>query len=371
MESYWQKDFANPSAIHKEGQQAREAVDKARLTIARILGVRENGIVFTSSGTESNDLAIRGVLDATGLAFSEPEIITTKTQHPSILETLRSLKKDGVKACYCPVKENGKLDQQAFKELLSKKTALVTLAYANSEVGTIEDIRKISRIINEFNQSNDTNILLHVDAAQAPLWLSCRLESLGADMLSLDAGKCYGPKGVGVLAFQHGVEFSGVIFGGGQEFGLRAGTENVAGIVGAGKALELATRDYKTRSVKVSKLRDKFIEALLDVDGIVLNGDREDRLANNVNISMPGIDSEFLVVSLDAAGIAASTKSACGGMKSGGSYVVREMTDDSDRANSTLRLSLGESTTKREVSKTLAIMIKMIKEHQKFHNKLS
>lgn len=366
MKPYWNSDFANPSAIHQEGQKARQAVEDSRQKIARLLGVRETGVVFTGSGTESNDLAIRGVVNQSQRPYSECEIITTRTQHPSVIETLNSLAKDGVKVHYCPVTEEGKVNKEAFTKLLSSKTVLVTLAYANSEIGVIEDLRKLSRLVVDFNQSTGTKVLMHVDAAQAPLWLACRLENLGADLLSLDAGKCYGPKGVGVLAFHNHVTLTPVLSGGGQEFGLRAGTENVAGIVGVATALKIAERDRKKRVEKVLALRNYLIEQLVAIEGVVLNGSQHDRLANNVNISVPGLDSEFLVVSLDTAGIATSTKSACGGMKSGGSYVVREITADAKRAESTIRLTLGEETTLKEVKQTAKIIKNLIKEQQNF-----
>jgi cysteine desulfurase len=201
-----------------------------------------------------------------------------------------------------------------------------------------------------------TRIYVHVDAAQAPLWLPCELDALGCDMLSLDAGKCYGPKGVGVLAYIHGVKIAPIVFGGSQEGGLRAGTENTALIVGAVEALAIAQKEWSARAAQVEKERDHFFTMLLSIPGCVRNGSQEKRLANNVNISILGIDSEFAVVKLDAEGISASTKSACGGAKGDGSHVVRTMSGDDSRATSTIRFTLGEDTLRQDLEKTTRIL---------------
>ncbi len=247
---------------------------------------------------------------------------------------------------------------------LTAKTVLVTCALVNSEIGTIQPIPKIARIVRAFEKESGTHILVHTDAAQAPLWLSCALDSLGADMLSLDAGKCYGPKGVGVLAKRHGVSLTPILHGGAQELGLRAGTENTALIVGCANAIVRAQEGYIARSEKILKLREYFIELLLrDIPDAVLNGSRTDRVVNNVNISLPKFDTEYAVIWLDAKGIAVSTKSACstGG---GGSAVVREMTNDASRASSTIRFSLGEETTKDEIERAVSVLLEFIKLYQ-------
>lgn len=356
MQPWLSGGHGNPSAIHSEGLEAREAIDEARRTIARLLHVRPEGIVFTGNGTESNNLAIFGIVRAlveSGKNFAELEIISTRIEHPSVIEVLKHLEEQGVTVNYCPVDEFGVVDIVTLEGLLSIKTALVTFAYANSEVGTIQPVRKISRMVAAHNKKQGTATKIHLDAAQAPLWLSCELDRLGVDLMTLDAGKCHGPKGVGVLAFRHGVQLKGVLLGGGQEFNLRAGTENVAGIVGAAKALELAQTSFKERVETVAALRDIFIQNLLRLEGILLNGHQSNRLANNINISIPGVDTEYATVWLDRKGVACSTKSACSGASGGGSTVVRELTQDESLASSTMRFSLGNDTRQSDTVKAV------------------
>ncbi|MEZ4200653.1 MAG: cysteine desulfurase family protein [Candidatus Paceibacterota bacterium] len=356
MEPFLRGGYGNPSAIHQEGQRARQAVEVARATCARLLKVSRESVIFTGSGTESNNLAIFGLvrhLIDTGTDISDIEIITTRLEHPSVSEVVDQLAIQGVAIKYCPVDETGKIIISELAQLLSKQTALVSFAYANSEVGTVQPVRKIVRMVEAYNREHGTAIKTHLDAAQAPLWLTCEVERLGVDLMSLDAGKCNGPKGVGVLALRRGVHIQGVQRGGGQEFGLRAGTENVAGIVGAATALELAQAGYESRSAAVATLRDSFIHELQTISGAVLNGHPTDRLANNVNISIPGIDTEYATVWLDTHGVACSTKSACSGAGGGGSRVVEAMTNDKAQAASTLRFSLGPETTAKEIKRTV------------------
>ena len=374
MDPYIDNFFANPSAIHSEGRQAHEAIEKSRLQLARILGVRPEGIVYTGTGTESNNLAIYGTLHSlveSGKKFTELEIVTTELEHPSVLEVVKHLGQHGVVVHFAPVDETGRIINSEFAKLLNDRTALISFAYGNSEVGTVQDVKRLTRTVRDFNRTNNTEIKIHLDAAQAPLWLPCKLEQLGVDLLSLDAGKCYGPKGVGMLALRHGVKLSAVQLGGGQERGLRAGTENTAGIVGGTTAVVTAQEKYEERVESVVKLRDIFISQLCEIEGVILNGHPSERLANNVNISIPGIDTKYAVVVLDTKGIACSTKSACSGSAGGGSKVVRAMTGDEDRANSTIRFSLGEDTNKRDIIRTVSVLKKHIIETRTFQSTLT
>lgn len=359
MEPYFGEIYGNASAIHAEGVQARNAIEAARESLARMLHIRTAGIVFTASGTESNNLAIFGTIAhhyAQGVAYADMEIVSTAVEHASIAEALSLVATWGVTVIYVTLDESGIIDAQSLKESLSEKTILVTFAYVNSEIGTIQPVGKLSRIVRAHEKEFSTKIIVHVDAAQAPLWLPCTLDTLLVDALSLDAGKCYGPKGIGVLAFKHGVSFSPHLYGGGQEGGLRPGTENTPLIIGAVKALVMAQADCVSRSESVMKLRDSFIKELELIEGVVLNGHRTERVANNVNISIPGIDSEFAVISLDEKGIACATKSACGGARGDGSAVVLSVSGDTARALSTLRFSLGEDTTSKELFVTAKIL---------------
>ena len=374
MEPYQSVVYANPSAIHRAGTSARAAIDQSRQQIARILEVRPEGVVFTGNGTESNNLAIYGLvrrLVESGRSFTDMEIITTATEHPSVLEVVNHLADYGLKVRYCPVNEEGLIKSSELSALLTEKTVLVSFAYANSETGVVQPVRQLVKAVKDFSRQHHTKIRVHLDAAQAPLWLPCQLNRLGVDLMTLDAGKCYGPKGVGVLIKRHGVDLKPVLLGGGQEFGLRAGTENTAGIVGAAKAIVTAQEGHQERSESVAKLRDEFIKELETIDGLVLNGHCTKRLANNVNVSIPGLDTEFAVVALDREGIVASTKSACSGASGSGSATVLAMTQNRDRANSTIRFSLGEETTHSDLKKTVQSLHKHIikmKEYSKYRD---
>ena len=359
MKPYFSEYFANASAIHREGVMVREAVDDARARIARLLKARPENVYFTGSGTESNNLAILGTLEArlaAGVNYEDMEIISTRLEHPSVTQTLEQAATLGVRVHYVEVDETGMIDQASFAHLLSEKTVLCTFAYINSEIGVIQDVGKLVRAVRAFEKKTGARIYVHTDGAQAPLWATCEIDRLMVDMLSLDAGKCYGPKGVGLLVLRHGTELSAITHGGPQEGGLRPATENVPGIVGTAEAITLAQEQYQDRVVHVERVRDTFIAELLKIEGSVLNGHQEKRVANNVNISIPGIDSEFAVVVLDEAGVACATKSACSGADGAGSSVVMAITHDAARAQSTLRFTLGEDTTTAEAVKTAKLL---------------
>jgi cysteine desulfurase len=314
-------------------------------------------VLFTASGTESNNLAIVGYIKQLrrekGVSYTEMEILTTKIEHPSITELLPVLAATGVTITYIEVDEFGKISPEELRKKLSPKTVLVTFAYANSEVGVIQPVHKLVRVVRQYEKEMQQKIRVHVDAAQAPLWLPCQLPRLGVDMLSLDAGKCQGPKGVGILALFGEVPLLPIMYGGGQERALRPGTENVAGIVGAATALKRAQENHEARAKKVAAHRDAFITTLQNTfPTLVVNGPLgEERLANNINISIPGFDTEYAVVYLDSKGIAASTKSACAGAGGGASTVVLTMTGDEARARSTIRFSLAEDTPQYAAAK--------------------
>lgn len=365
MKPYFSGKWANASAIYREGVKVREEIEKERERLARTLRVRAGDIVFTSGGTESNNLGLRGYfahLNKEGVPYSEMEVISTKIEHPSVLETLKHLEGHGITVSYAPVDEDGKIVLSEFQKLLSKKTRLVAFSYVNSEIGTVQDVKKITHTIRKWNDKHKTEVRTLLDACQAPLWLPCELDSLGVDMLTLDAGKCYGPKGVGVLVKRHWIELEPIIFGGGQEGGLRPGTENTALIIGCVEAMVRAQENWEERSESVSKIRDAYTVTILkEVDTAVLNGSSENRVANNINFSIPGIDGEYTVITLDAKGVSASTRSACGAGKGAGSHVVREITGDEARALSTIRLTLGEESLEKDVHK----VVKILKDHLK------
>lgn len=349
MEGYFRVDFGNPSAVHEEGQIARNAVETARANIARAMQVRPEFVTFTGGGTEANNIAIFGGVEAlcqSGLVPSEIEVITTRIEHPSVSFAVQRLERMGVGVKYADVTETGRIDVQQLRRIIGPKTRLVSTAYINSEIGTIQPLHALKKVLVAAEQEYGTDIYLHVDAAQAPLWVTCQFDTLGADAVTFDFGKCCGPKGVGALVRSRRMRIVPTVFGGGQESGLRPGTENVAAIVGAAIAFCEAQNSWRARAELARSVRDYGIEMLEGVSGVVFNGARgEERVANNINISLPGFDTEYAAVALDAKGCAVSTKSACSGASGGASVVVRETTEDPARAASTLRITIGPDTT--------------------------
>jgi cysteine desulfurase len=361
MLPYLTESFGNPGSIHTEGQIAKAAVTAARENVARTLSVQPECVTFTSGGTESNNLGIVGVVKAkyeSGTPYSDIEIITTQIEHPATSKTFEYLKGLGVVVSYVPVDAGGEVILNELTGLLSDKTLLVSVAYVNSEIGVIQDIGAISRLLAKYSKQHETTTYLHVDAAQAPLWLPCELSRLGCDLMSLDAGKFGGPKGAGALVHQKRVPITNISFGGGQERGLRPGTENVASIVGFATAFHLAQSNWVANSEKVKSLQIYFYAQLKEkIPTAVVNGvTGENRVANNINISVPGIDSEFAVVTLDVAGIAISTKSACSSAGGGASQVVQTITNDTARASTTLRFTLGLETTAADIDRALNVL---------------
>ncbi len=357
--------FGNPGGIHKEGVAAKRALEGFRTEVARTLEVQESGVVFTSGGTESNNLAICGVIESlhqSGRAYESMTIVSTKLEHPATLRTLERVASLGVSVVYAPVNVDGQLDHAAFTSILSSEVVLVTLAYVNSEVGVIADCRKVRRLLDGAEERHNITIRLHVDAAQAPLWLPCQLSRIGADLLSLDGGKCGGGKGVGALVLNKGVTIAPLLRGGGQEMGLRPGTEPVHLIAAFATALAEAQASWQTRRDVVTKVRDYTLGAIAKrIPQAIINGPQRDaRVANNIHISIPGIDAEFAVITLDTHGIAASTKSACSSKGGGASAVVLAMTGDEARAQSTLRFTLGPDTTTVDIDCMLEVLTKHI-----------
>ncbi len=357
MEPFLKGDFGNPSAIHKEGQVARLAVEGARDFVARALQVRPEFVTFTGGGTEGNNLAIKGTIEAlhqaAGRSYSDMEVITTKIEHSSVSLATEHLRSIGVQVRYVGVDEEGFVKLSDLRELLSEKTVLFSVAYANNEIGVVQPVHQIKKLLRQTEERFNTQIFFHVDAAQAPLWLSCQFETVGADLLVLDAAKCCGPKGVGVLVRSRRPVLAPILFGGGQEQGIRSGTENVAGVIGVAIAIEWAQTNWRARAELARAVRDEATRLLLEtIPGAVLNGPHgEDRLANNINISIPGINTEYAAVWLDARGFAVSTKSACAGAGGGESAVVKAISNDAARAHSTLRFTIGPDTKPSDLRK--------------------
>jgi len=363
MRSFWDKDFGNPGAIHKEGVVAKNAIEESRKNVAKVLKCHNDEIIFTGSGTESNSMAVLGYINnliEKGSKYQDLHIITTKMEHPSVLYLFQDFEKKGMQVDYVGIDKEGIVDLKELRTLLQKNTVLISVMYANNEIGTIQPISKISHIIRQHKKENDeSQIVFHCDASQAPLYLKIDTNSLGVDILTIDGQKIYGPKGVGVLYKKRNVDIQPLLAGGNQEMGYRAGTENIPLIVGIAKALELADQERGGESKRLTKLRNYFIDQLLkQTKGIVLNGSKENRLPNNINVSIPNIQSEFMIVKLDEKGIACASRSACMGKKAKESYVIDAM--GCGGANTSLRFTLGKDTTKKQIDFVVVSLIESL-----------
>ncbi len=372
MKPFWTRNFGNASALYEEGMNNSKIIEESRGQVARITGVRPGEIIFTGSGTESNNLALMGILN--GLEFDDNflfdnwreklknkkiDFITSTIEHPAIIEPLIFLDyQKKINLQKIAVLGNGKINLDEFKSKLNKDTLLVTFILANNEIGVIQSIRKIKSIIkkfkNELGRRFDEPPFFHTDASQAPLYLDINIDRLGVDMMTLDGSKINGPKGIGCLIKKSYVPLGNIIFGGGQEFGLRPGTENVPLIVGFSKALELANQNRGRRADVLRKLQEYFLEQI-DLklkpknSEIKINGSQKERLPNNINICIPGLNSEFAVIQLDEKGIACSAMTACKNISENStSYVVDAL--GYDCGQSSLRFTLNEKTTRKEIN---------------------
>jgi cysteine desulfurase len=378
----------NAGSIHEEGVAAKKVLEESRRKTASFLRAHPDEIVFTSGGTESNNLAILGVVNSFEEKRSDlirrggqersdlvhVHAITTAVEHSSVLECFRELEKRGVKVTYLPVSSEGIIDLSVLKKSLRPETFLVSIQYANNEIGAIQPIREISKMLRNFRNQRSkfyvprfTNYpILHTDVSQAACYLDCNVEWLGVDLLTLDGHKVYGPKGIGALYVRRGTPISPIIFGGGQEKNLRPGTENVPLIAGLAKALEICAAERDKESLRLTKLRDLMYSNLprqIGMTKMILNGDLKSRLPNNLNFSIKEVDTEFLTLQLDTKGIAVSTKSACLG-ESGSSYVVKAITKDvkeSWRARRPLRITLGRWTKKADCQKLVLALREIFK----------
>ncbi len=364
MKPYWNKQFGNPSSITKGGISAKKTINKARQIVADSLARRPNEIIFTSGGTESNNLAIFGTvnyLEKRGYRLSDLHFITTNIEHSSVLECFKEISRRGGQVNYLEVGPSGIVNLKNLRKLIKQNTVLISIGYANNEIGTIQPIREIAREIRHAKKSNqilsqqektkfEMYPYFHSDASQAGLYLNLNVNELGIDLMTLDAQKIYGPKGIGILFIKAGINLSPIIFGGEQEKGLRSGTENVALIAGQAKALEVARKDFEKKAIKIKKIRDYFLQKIIkEIPNVIINGNLENRLPNNLNISIPGIDSEFVILCLDEIGIVCSTKSACQ-QHEDVSTVIEALGQGETVAKSTFRFSLADNITKVDIN---------------------
>lgn len=342
MQPYYAKDYANASTIYEFGEKSRQAVEHARTIIARSLHARTNEIYFTAGGSESDNWALKGTAEA--YQKKGRHIITTQIEHHAVLHTCKYLEQQGYEVTYLPVDEQGFVNLQQLEESIRPDTILISVMFANNEIGTIEPIAQIGRIARRHD------IVFHTDAVQAYAQIPINVDFYHIDLLSASGHKFYGPKGTGFLYIRNGIKTASFLHGGGQEQGRRAGTENVPGIAGIGKAAEIAMRTMSERMYRETRLRDWMIhEIKSSIPGAWLNGDRYARLPNNVNFSFQGIEGETLLLLLDAKDICASAASACSTGSTEPSHVLTAIGREPELALGTLRMTLGEATTWEEV----------------------
>ena len=350
--------FGNPSGIHANGRETRKAVEHARRQTAKVLGAESREIFFTSGGSESNNLAVQGT--AFALREKGNHIITSQIEHPSVLNTCRWLEKHGFRITYLPVDPDGTVDPESIRETISPDTILVSVMTANNEIGTVQPVARIGEICRE------KGVVFHTDAVQAVGMLKTDVREMNADLLSLSAHKFHGPKGTGALYIRTGVRVDPVIHGGSQERGLRAGTENVPGIVGLGKAIETAESEREENAARIRELRDLLISRIAgSIPGARLNGHSERRLPNNCHFSFSGIESEALVLRMDLAGVSVSGGSACTSGSMEPSHVLQAIGLKDGMLRGGIRLTLGRETTRDEIEKTAQLLTEIVDDLRK------
>lgn len=353
MLPYFTEAFGNPSSIYSCGQEAKGAIEEARVKVAKLIGARDEEIVFTSGGTEADNFALKGV------AFDNESrgnhIITSPIEHHAVLETGKFLEKRGFRVTCLPVDKYGIVDPGHVKKAITDKTILISVMHANNEVGTIEPIAEIGKIARE------AGVYFHTDAVQTAGHIPVDVNELGVDLLSMSAHKLYGPKGIGALYIRKGTKLTPFMHGGEQEKRRRASTENVPGIVGFGRAAELARQEMDEEVPRLTHLRDQLIKGLMErIDHIRLNGHHLSRLPNNVNVSIDFVEGESILLNLDLEGICASTGSACSSSSLEPSYVLLAMGLPHEQAHGSLRLTLGKWTDEEDISRVLEVLPRVI-----------
>ncbi len=367
MQPFWSKSFGNPSSLYKLGVEANNALTTARKKIASTLSARPEEIIFTAGATESINLAIQGVVKAT--TIKNPHVIISAIEHEAVIEAAKATE---AKLTILPVNSIGLIDIDKLKKAITKDTVLVSIMYANNEIGTIEPIHEISKLLRKINLERTakklTKIYFHTDASQAAGFLDLNVHKLGVDLLSLNGSKIYGPKQTGILYKSSDIKLKPIIYGGGQENNLRSGTENVAGFVGLAHALEAAQKNKESETKKQTTLRNFFVTQILkNIPAAKLNGpsivgeESKYRMPNNVSVTFPTLEGEVLVIYLDSYNIAASTGSACTTSSDEPSHVLKAIGVTNKLSRNTVRFSLGKHTTKEELSYTIKVLVNLVK----------
>ncbi len=354
MRPYFAEVFGNPSSVHGFGQEARAAVDRARRTLAEALGCQPSEVVFTSGATEADNWAVLGV--ALAHEGQGRHLVVSSVEHRAVLEPARWLAERGWEVTFLPVDQYGRVDPEDVRRALRADTVLVSVMHANNEVGTVQPVAEVVRVARKHG------VLVHTDATQTLGALPVRVDELGVDLLSASAHKRYGPKGVGLLYVRKGTRILPLLRGGAHERGRRAGTENVPGVVGFARAVELALAEREAEQVRLAALRDRLVRELLEVDGAVLAGHPTERLANNAHLCFEGVESESLLLALDLRGLAASSGSACTAGSLEPSHVLQAMGVAAELAAGALRLTVGRWTTEAEVETAAAWVREAVEE---------
>lgn len=364
--------IGNAGAIHAEGVAAKKSLENSRAHIASRLGCKSRELIFTSGLTEANNIAILGfarhlgilrsdLKGAQGRTLENTHWIVSAIEHNSVLACFAEIERLGGTVSHVEPDERGIISAEAVGRALRSETVFVSIGWANNEIGTVQPLGKVARTLDSFSEEHNTRIVFHVDAGQAPLYLPTLINSLGLDLLSLGANKLYGPHGIGALYVSNDVELGPVAFGGKQERGLRAGTESVALASGFAAAYETVAREREGESKRLRNLRDDLARQLtLCIPGMHINGDLEHALPHMLNISIPGINSEYVTLALDHAGIAVSTKSACREGEESHSHVVAALGGEEWRAGNTVRFSLGRDTRESDVGRTVEALTKIL-----------
>jgi cysteine desulfurase len=358
MKPYFTNEFGNASTLYSLGRNAKNAMESARQEVATIIGADPKEIIFTSGGTESDNIAILGT--ARKLKNKGNHIITSDIEHPAVEETCKYLEKNGYKITYLPVYKEGIVRVKDLEDAITDETILITIMHANNEIGTIQPIAEIGKIANE------RGIYFHTDAVQTVGKIPVNVIEMNVDMLSLSSHKLYGPKGIGALYIKKGVRIEPLMYGGGHERGFRPGTENIPGIVGLGKACSIANQNIEDNARKLTNLRNKLIDAVLEQNkDSYLNGHRTKRLPNNANFRFDAIEGESLILHLDFKGIAASTGSACSSTKLEASHVLLAIGLEKEEAHGSLRISLGIENTEEDIDYAITAIKEVVEKLRK------
>lgn len=359
MLPYFTERFGNPSALYTLGREAKDALADSREKIATLLGAHSDEIIFCGSGTESDNLAVLGA--ARQHAAKGKHVIISAIEHHAVLYIGDQLKKEGFTVTVLPVTADGLVEPQVLKAALTPETTVISIMMANNEIGTIQPIRELAKVVRDFKKENGRGPLeapfFHTDACQAAGFLDLNVATLGVDLLTINGSKIYGPKGVGALFVRRGLKLQPLVFGGGQEMRLRSGTENVPLIVGFAEALRLVVEDREAEVARLTVLRDRLIAAIMEgIPKVVLNGHPTTRLPNNVNVSILDIEGEALLLYLDEEGISAATGSACDSASLDPSHVILSIGRPYEFAHSSMRFTLGKSTTQEDIDRLLEVL---------------